>query len=129
MFVNNAVLKVSTPKGEYFSNGKTHYNSNEAVLFTCPDTVDGKKTMTLKCDFSDVNRWLDEPARNGNLVHYINANLHVDTHIPNQVLGRKGVSFLWTFGVGSNGICHGVAVDPTYQNSSFSNTVYYNLVD
>ena len=169
MYVNNAVLKAATPKGEYFSRGETHYYGDKAksfggfsidfalsipgtplgisynpptnsssktstdteYSFACPDNAStGKKTVTLECDFRNVDRWLNEAANDaGALQHYIDVNLFVNTHTPDQVFGQKGLSFLWTFMVGSNGNCNGVAVDPTFQNSSFSNTVYYDLID
>lgn len=122
-----------TPLGISYNpptNGNTKTSSDKSDSFPCPDKVNGEKTVTLECDFRDVNRWLDEAATNdGMLQHYIDVDLSVETYTPDQVLGRKGLSFLWNFMVGSTGNCNGVAVDPTFQNSSFSNTVYYNLVD
>jgi len=99
--------------------------------FTCPtNPTTGKKTTTLDCNFTDSHRWLEAgPTSSGAFSDYITVSLFVNTYTPDQVFDRKGVGFLWTFGVGSDGNCHGVAVDPTYQNSSFSNTVYYDLVD
>ena len=101
------------------------------IFWRCPtNATTGRKTTTLDCNFTDSHRWLEDGlTSSGAFSDYITVSLFVNTYIPDQFFDRKGVAFLWTFIVGSNGNCNGVAVDATYQNSSLSNTVYYDLVE
>jgi len=61
--------------------------------------------------------------------HYASVSLDIQTDETYQILGRKGLKLSWSYYVRSTGTFSGVSLNPSSQFSSFSNTLYYNLID